>query len=314
MRPRLQIKFVTEQIQYLEEQILVVEPVISAMKDAIEKSKTWLEDKEGNLSTSYSEISQQLDQANVALLNVASDILAQNIDETKHETKHNLLPSDTQQIESVKQLCLESTQQFNKQIQHLTDQYKELMNTFDAVVGDISLIKENTNRIEKTQTKMGKEIADNESIQQENFRMVKTEQEKISNKNKNLISRIKQQEKRLDEAEKTLEVIKSSDENNMIQLNTLSKEIAETKNCVSNMEKHVDLLTTKVFGKDLSIQDLSAQDKDSVMELLEKTREAFREMDEQNTKSADNLRNKCEDLNKKISDKSKSMNGKVCSL
>ncbi|XP_059166860.1 putative autophagy-related protein 11 [Physella acuta] len=306
MRPKLHVRVVTEQTKYLLEQVNIVEPVMDLIKDAIEKSKAWLEDKEGNLSTSYSEISQQLDQANVALLKAASEIIDQSSDK-EYAGNSKTLPQRENEIKQV----FDPTQPFYEQIDNLTSQYSQLINRFDKTEEELSSLKELTRKLEEKQNKMEKEMSDNEKNQEENYRLLKNKQVKLSKNSKNVEVRINTQEKRQEEINKIIEEIHSS------YLEEVKKEISEARNCVSNMEKHIDLLTRNVYGKDLSIQDLSAQDKDSVMELFEKTREAFRKMDEQNTKSADNFKTRCEDLDKKISSQSKSLNtklGAVCQI
>ncbi|XP_059164537.1 uncharacterized protein LOC131947356 isoform X2 [Physella acuta] len=80
MRPRVQVKYVTEHMNYLEEKIHVIKPVVEALQAAVDKSKTWLEDKSDNESLTYCDLCQELESATLALLNVAAHILEENKD------------------------------------------------------------------------------------------------------------------------------------------------------------------------------------------------------------------------------------------
>ncbi|XP_059164495.1 uncharacterized protein LOC131947318 isoform X1 [Physella acuta] len=80
MRPRVQVKYVTEHMNYLEEKIHVIKPVVEALQAAVDKSKTWLEDKSDNESLTYCDLCQELESATLALLNVAAHILDENKD------------------------------------------------------------------------------------------------------------------------------------------------------------------------------------------------------------------------------------------
>ncbi|XP_059164520.1 protein BCAP-like [Physella acuta] len=80
MRPRVQVKYVTEHMNYLEEKIHVIKPVVEALQAAVEKSKTWLKDKSDNKSLTYCDLCQELESATTAMLDVAAHILEENKD------------------------------------------------------------------------------------------------------------------------------------------------------------------------------------------------------------------------------------------
>ncbi|XP_059164542.1 uncharacterized protein LOC131947358 isoform X2 [Physella acuta] len=80
MRPRVQVKYVTEHMNYLEDKIHVIKPVVEALQAAVDKSKTWLEDKRDNESLTYCDLCQELESATLTLLDVAAHILDENKD------------------------------------------------------------------------------------------------------------------------------------------------------------------------------------------------------------------------------------------
>ncbi|XP_059164564.1 uncharacterized protein LOC131947379 [Physella acuta] len=80
MRPRVQVKYVTEHTNYLKEMIHVMKPVVEALQAAVEKSKTWLEDKSDNKSLTYCDLCQELESATLNMLDIAAHILDENKD------------------------------------------------------------------------------------------------------------------------------------------------------------------------------------------------------------------------------------------
>ncbi|XP_059164504.1 uncharacterized protein LOC131947332 [Physella acuta] len=142
------------------------------------------------------------------------------------------------------------------------------------------------------------------AIQQQNdCRKLESE---ISEKIKTMQNQIKQQEKKLDD------IIKSC-----------SGFEEQTYIDVSDIKNHLDVLTQSVFGKELYMHDFSAKDiKNSVIQVLEKTREDVRKIDTQTNEVAtvcSNLRETLDEQfsklhvkNKDITDKLKDIETRVC--
>ncbi|XP_059164633.1 uncharacterized protein LOC131947436 [Physella acuta] len=119
MPSRIHVKFVTERKKYLEEQIKVLEPVLGNMKNVVAKSKAWLEEKTDQSSVSYIELSQELDTAATALLDVTSHISNEDNMDVNKPTP-SLPQPDTQTTATF--LTVESTRQLKTQVTHTADE------------------------------------------------------------------------------------------------------------------------------------------------------------------------------------------------
>lgn len=186
-----------------------------------------------------------------------------------------------------------------------------MMNSSKNIEDDLTVL-ENTCRIKEKQKKMIEEIANNKRILQENYMMMKTEQETMTQKVESINKRMKQQEKRLDENNETIDEIKSLSENKSREIEDLKKELARVTNWVYNLEKHTDSLRTNVCETEITIHDLGTKYNNSnVMELVEKTRDDVRNLEAKQTKTCDHFRKTCSSLENKITVQSKSLNKKV---
>ncbi|XP_059164465.1 chromosome partition protein Smc-like [Physella acuta] len=133
MRPKIQVKLVTEHMRYLEEKIQVLEPAISVIKKALEKSQSWIEDKNDNPSITYIELCQELDSATTAMLGAASQVM--------HEYQHNedvedrtpYLPQSRQQSTATEKLDLSESKQKQTEILSRLEQIETAISSLQDV-------------------------------------------------------------------------------------------------------------------------------------------------------------------------------------
>ncbi|XP_059164631.1 uncharacterized protein LOC131947434 [Physella acuta] len=150
MPTRIQVKVVTEQIQYLEEQLQVLEPVINFMKNVVTKSKAWLEEKTDQSSVSYIELSQKLDTAATALLDVTSHISDENnktLDKTstqfekmqlKHSVMYKLLQQKLMPIDRLIQIFNQNLENRKERINKLGE-LENTISKFLCAPGNVSI-------------------------------------------------------------------------------------------------------------------------------------------------------------------------------
>ncbi|XP_059164482.1 serine/threonine-protein kinase MRCK alpha-like isoform X2 [Physella acuta] len=122
MRPRIQVKYVTEHMNYLKENIHVIKPVVEALQIAVQNSKTWLKDNSDNKSVTYCDLCQELESATTAMLDVAEHILNENKDTVGTEGRSFSSQSTPQTTATEKRDSSESTDHNLKELHQLPDE------------------------------------------------------------------------------------------------------------------------------------------------------------------------------------------------
>ncbi|XP_059161475.1 restin homolog [Physella acuta] len=147
MRPRIQIKYVTDHMKYIEEKIKAIKPVVKALQIAVEKSKTWLEDKSDNKSLTYSDLCQELESATLTMLDVAAHILDENNDnvDTKEETSFS--------SKSTQQTATEKLDQSQSTCEILKEHFdpSEILSRLEQIETAISSLQD-VSRLEQIET------------------------------------------------------------------------------------------------------------------------------------------------------------------
>ncbi|XP_059162756.1 uncharacterized protein LOC131946124 isoform X2 [Physella acuta] len=214
MPTRIQVKVVTEQIKYLEEKIQVLGPVIERMKNVVTKSKAWLEEKTDQSSVSYIELSQELDTAATALLDVTSHILDEdNVDVNKPTP--SLPQSDTQTtatIESTRQLitqvqhtAVEEHPDLERRLAYIEAALSSLQDTQHKSTDDISEIKQWRDKFVTEQSDMGANIEQLTKKQKQSFKNIRKQMSEQDNKVKELNKEIERLKEKESKSNKTLE-------------------------------------------------------------------------------------------------------------
>ncbi|XP_059164582.1 coiled-coil domain-containing protein 39-like [Physella acuta] len=279
MPTRIQVKVVTEQIQYLEEQLQVLEPVINFMKNVVTKSKAWLEEKTDQSSVSYIELSQELDTAATALLDVTSHISDKDNKDVKKPTP-SLPQPDTQTTATF--LTVESTRQLITQVQHSTVEehpdlerrlayiettLSSLQDTQHKSTDDISEIKQWRDNFVTEQRDMGVNIEQLTKKQKQNF--------------KNLRKQISEQDNKTKELNKEIESFKEKETKSNKTLEKLSLDVKEYENKLLKINKEMQANTDVRDGMKEEIKshsDLIVSLQDENNKTLDKTSTQFEKM------------------------------------
>ncbi|XP_059164534.1 uncharacterized protein LOC131947353 [Physella acuta] len=239
MPSRIQVKLVTEHKKYLEQQIQLLEPVIGDMKNVVAKSKAWLEEKTDQSSVSYIELSQELDTAATALLDVTSHILNEdNLDVNKPTP--SLPQPDTQTTATF--LTVESTRQLITQVQHtaveehpdlerrlayIETTLSSLQDTQHKSTDDISEIKQWRDNFVTEQSDMGVNIEQLTKKQKQNVKNLRKQMSEQDNKVKELNKEIESLKEKESNSNKTLEKLSLDMKENENNLHKISKEMQD---------------------------------------------------------------------------------------
>ncbi|XP_059164500.1 uncharacterized protein LOC131947320 [Physella acuta] len=208
MPTRIQVKVVTKQIKYLEEKIQVLEPTIELMKNVVTKSKAWLEEKTDQSSVSYIELSQELDTAATALLDVTSHISDEDNKDVNKPTP-SLPPNNTQTtatfltVESTRQLktqdkhtAVEEHPDLERRLAYIETTLSSLQDTQHKSTDDISEIKQWRDNFVTEQSDMGVNIEQLTKKQKQNFKSLRKQMSEQDNKIKELNKEIESLKKK----------------------------------------------------------------------------------------------------------------------
>ncbi|XP_059164570.1 uncharacterized protein LOC131947382 isoform X2 [Physella acuta] len=232
MRSRIQVKHVTEHMKYLEEQIQVMEPTLEAMNIAVEKSKTWIEDKNDNLSVTYIELYQELESATTALLDAASQVIHENKEHVDVDKQTPSFSKSTPQITATEELDQnESTHQVKKhlskideilsRLEQIETAISSLQDANDKSTDDISEIKQWRDNFATEQCDMGVNIEQLTKKQKQNFKNLRKQMSEQDNKVKELN---KEMQDNIDKIESlTQEIKRHSDQIVSLEENTSTK-------------------------------------------------------------------------------------------
>ncbi|XP_059164579.1 uncharacterized protein LOC131947386 isoform X2 [Physella acuta] len=286
MPTRIQVKVVTEQIQYLEEQIQVLEPVINFMKNVVTKSKAWLEEKTDQSSVSYIELSQELDTAATAFLDVTSHISDEDNKDIKKPTP-NLPQLDTQTtatfltLESPRQLitqdkytAVEENPDLERRLAYIETTLSSLQNTQHKSTDDISEIKQWRDNFVTEQSDIGVKIEQLIKKQKQNFKNLRKQMSEQDNKVKELDKEIESLKEKETKSNKTLEKLSldvKEYENKLHKINIEMQANTDVRDGMKEeIKSHSDLIVTlqdennKIIVK-TSTQFEKLQSKHSVM-------------------------------------------------
>ncbi|XP_059162752.1 repetitive organellar protein-like isoform X2 [Physella acuta] len=257
MPTRIQVKVVTKQIQYLEEQIQVLEPVINLMKNVVTKSKAWLEEKTDQSSVSYIELSQELDTAATAVLDVTSHISGDNKDVNKPTP--SLAQPDTQttatflKVESQRQFktqgkhtAVEEHPELERRLAYIETTLSSLQDTQHKSTDDISEMKQWRDNFVTEQSDMGVNIEQLTEKQKQNFKNLRKQMSEQDNKVKELNKEIESLKEKETRSNKTLEKLSldmKGYENNEHKINKEMQDYADKTNSITQeIKRHSDLM------------------------------------------------------------------------
>ncbi|XP_059164639.1 uncharacterized protein LOC131947444 [Physella acuta] len=260
MPSRIHVKFVTERKKYLEKQIQVLEPVLGNMKKVVAKSKAWLEEKTDQSSVSYIELSQELDTAATALLDVTSHILDEDNMDVNKPTP-SLPQPDTQT--TAKFLTVESPRQLKTQVQHtaveehpdlerrlayIETTLSSLQDTQHKSTDDISEIKQWRDNFVTEQSDMGVNIEQLTKNQKQNFKNFRKQMNEQDNKVKELnieIESLKEKESKSNKSLEKLSLDMKEYENNLLKINKeMQDHTDKTDSITVEIKRHSDLIVT----------------------------------------------------------------------
>ncbi|XP_059164532.1 uncharacterized protein LOC131947351 [Physella acuta] len=258
MPSRIHVKFVTERKKYLEEQIQVLEPVLGNMKNVVAKSKAWLEEKTDQSSVSYIELSQELDTAATALLDVTSHILDEDNMHVNKPTP-SLPQSETQTTATF--LTGESTRQLKTQVQHTAvEEHPDLERRLAFIettlsslqdkqhksTDDISEIKQWRDNFVTEHCDMGVSIEQLTKKQKQNFKNLRKQMSEQDNKTKELNKEIESLKEKESNSNKTLEKMSlymKEYENNLHKINKEMQDYADKIDSITQeIKRHSDLM------------------------------------------------------------------------
>ncbi|XP_059162726.1 filamin A-interacting protein 1-like [Physella acuta] len=254
MPTRIQVKVVTKQIKYLEEKIQVLEPTIELMKNVVTKSKAWLEEKTDQSSVSYIELSQELDTAATALLDVTSHISDEDNKDVNKPTP-SLPQPDTQTTATF--LTVESPRQLKTQVQHaaveehpglerrlayIETTLSSLLDTQQKSTDDISEIKQWRDNFVTEQSDMGVNIEQLTKKQKQNFKNLRKQMSEQDNKLKELneeIENLKEKESKSNKTLKKLSLDMKDYENNLHNINKERQDHTDkTESITQDIKRH----------------------------------------------------------------------------
>ncbi|XP_059162749.1 chromosome partition protein Smc-like [Physella acuta] len=284
MRPKIQVKLVTEHMRYLEEKIQVLEPAISVIKKALEKSKTWIEDKNDNLSLTYIELYQELDSATTTMLGAASQVM--------HEYQHNedvedrtpSLPQSRPQSTATEKLDLSESKQKQTEILSRLEQIETAISSLQDVsrleqietaissLQDVSQLEQietaisslqDVSRLEQIETAISslqdandKSTDDISEIKQwrDNFVSEQSDMwlniEQLTKKQKrnfkNIIKQMSEQDNKIKELNKEIESLKEKETKSNKTLEKLSLDMKEYENNAHKINKEMQDHTDKI--------------------------------------------------------------------
>ncbi|XP_059164625.1 putative leucine-rich repeat-containing protein DDB_G0290503 [Physella acuta] len=279
MPSRIHVKFVTERMNYLEEQIQVLEPVLGNMKNVVAKSKAWLEEKTDQSSVSYIELSQELDTAATALLDVTSHILDEDNMDVNKPTP-SLPQPDTifLTVESPRQLktqdkhtAVEEHPDLERRLAYIETTLSSLQDTQYKSTDDISEIKQWRDNFVTEQSDMGVKIEQLTKKQKQNFKNLRKQMSEQDNKVKELnkeIESLKEKESRPNKTQEKLSQDMNEYENKMRKINKEMQDIRDSMK--DNIKSNSDLIVSlqdennKIFDK-TSTQFEKLQSKHNVM-------------------------------------------------
>ncbi|XP_059164583.1 putative leucine-rich repeat-containing protein DDB_G0290503 [Physella acuta] len=276
MPSRIQVKLVTKHKKYLEEQIQVLEPVIGNMKNVVAKSRAWLEEKTDQSSVSYIELSQELDTAATALLDVTSHILDEDNMDVNKPTP-SLPQPDTQTTATF--LTVESTRQLKTQVTHtaveehpclerrlayIETTLSSLHDTQHKSTDDISEIKQRRDNFVTEQSDNWVNIDQLTKKQKHNF--------------KNLRKQMNEQDNKVNELNKEIESLKEKESKSNKSLEKLSQDMNEYENKVRKINKEMQDIRDSMKEEIKSNSDLIVSLQDEKNKILDKTSTQFEKL------------------------------------
>ncbi|XP_059161479.1 chromosome partition protein Smc-like [Physella acuta] len=259
MPTRIQVKLVTEHKKYLEEQIQVLEPVLGNIKNVVTKSKAWLEEKTDQSSVSYIELSQELDTAATALLDVTSYILSENEElvdvdgRTPSLAQSTLEPTKTETPDQS-----ESTNQVTKLVENQEEVFTRLgllESSISCLQSSIQKTKEDTSEINQWRNNFVTEKNDMElkieqltKKQKLNFKNLRKQISEQDNKVKELNKEIESLKEKESKSNKTLEKLSldmKEYENNLLKISKEMQDHADTTESITQeIKRHSDQMST----------------------------------------------------------------------
>ncbi|XP_059162748.1 repetitive organellar protein-like [Physella acuta] len=254
MPTRIQIKVVTKQIKYLEEKIQVLEPTIELMKNVVTKSKAWLEEKTDQSSVSYIELSQELDTAATALLDVTSHISDEDNKDVNKPTP-SLPQPDTQTTATF--LAGESTRQLKTQVQHTAvEEHPDLERRLAYIETTLSSLQDTQHKSTDDISEIKKWRDNFVTEQSDNWVNIEQLTKKQKQNFKNIRKQIIEQDNKVKELNKDIESLneKESKSNETLEKlsldmkryeNNLRKQIIEQDNKVKELNKDIESLNEK---------------------------------------------------------------------
>ncbi|XP_059161480.1 nucleoprotein TPR-like [Physella acuta] len=230
------------------------------MKNVVTKSKAWLEEKTDQSSVSYIELSQELDTAATALLDVTSHISDEDNKDVNKPTP-SLPQPDTQTTETF--LTVQSPRQLKTQVQHtaveehpdlerrlayIETTLSSLQDTQHKSTDDISEIKQWRDNFVTEQSDMTVNIAQLTKKQKQNFKNLRKQMsEQVKELNKEIES-LKEKETKSNKTLEKLSIDMKEYENNSLKIN---KEMQCHTDKTDSMTQEIKSLSDLI----VSIQD-----------------------------------------------------------
>ncbi|XP_059161474.1 uncharacterized protein LOC131944699 [Physella acuta] len=255
MPTRIQVRAVTEQILYLEEQIQVLGPVIERMKNVVTKSKAWIEEKTDQSSVSYIELSQELDTAATALLDVTSLILNEDNMDVNKPTP-SLPQPDTQTTATY--LTVESPRQLKTQVQHTAvEEHPDLERRLAYIETTLSSLQDTQHKSTDDISEIKKWRDNFVTEQSDNWVNIEQSTKKQKQNFKNIRKQINEQDNKVMELNKEIESLKEKETKSNKTLEKLSLDMKEYENNTHKINKEMQAYTDKTDSMTQEIKSLS---------------------------------------------------------
>ncbi|XP_059164485.1 paramyosin-like isoform X2 [Physella acuta] len=287
MPSRIQVKLVTKHKKYLEQHIQLLEPVIGELKNVVAKSKAWLEEQTDQSSVSYIELSQELDTAATALLDVTSHILTEdNMNVNKPTPSLPQLDTQTTATFLTRQLktqvqhtAAEEHPELERRLAYIETTLSSLQDTQHKSTDDISEIKQWRDNFVTEQSDMAVNIA----------QLTKKQKQNVTN----LRKQMSEQGNNVKELNKEIEILKEKESKSNKTLEKLSQDIKEYENNLHKINKDMQAYTVETDNIAQEIKRLS----DLIVSLQDENNKTF----VKTTTGFEKLQSKLGDLENSIS-------------
>ncbi|XP_059164484.1 uncharacterized protein LOC131947310 isoform X1 [Physella acuta] len=265
MPSRIQVKLVTKHKKYLEQHIQLLEPVIGELKNVVAKSKAWLEEQTDQSSVSYIELSQELDTAATALLDVTSHILTEdNMNVNKPTPSLPQLDTQTTATFLTRQLktqvqhtAAEEHPELERRLAYIETTLSSLQDTQHKSTDDISEIKQWRDNFVTEQSDMAVNIA----------QLTKKQKQNVTN----LRKQMSEQGNNVKELNKEIEILKEKESKSNKTLEKLSQDIKEYENNLHKINKDMQAYTVETDNIAQEIKRLS----DLIVSLQDENNKTF---------------------------------------